>query len=130
MSSEIILKMDEIPNAREKKKDVVKIPKKKGRKLTPLLLYISQSKVKIKAWRVEMNKPGISKEKKHELRNKASALESRMNKKIQTKNLNESVGCRRLKFEKLTEIITNTICEKCTTGMCSHMQVAFKEQKD
>jgi len=59
MSSEIILKMDEIPNAREKKKDVVKIPKKKGRKLTPLLLYISQSKVKIKAWRVEMNKPGI-----------------------------------------------------------------------
>ena len=68
-----------------------------------------------------MNKAGISKEKKHELRNKASALESRMN---------ESVGCRRLKFEKLTDIITNTICEKCTTGMCSHMQVAFKEQKD
>ena len=56
-----------------------------------------------------MNLPGVSKQKKHDIRNKAAALESRMKAKLQSKNLNQSLDGRKLKYEKLADIITSSV---------------------
>ena len=63
-------------------------PVKRGRRPTGDLKYERESKARIDGWKDELKKPNLSTKEKNTLKNRISALESRLKKRAETKNLN------------------------------------------
>ena len=63
----------------------------RGRKLTETNKYIKDSRAKIRQWQEDLKNKKNTREEMHSLRNKISALESRISKRIKLRNLQEKI---------------------------------------
>jgi hypothetical protein len=94
----------------------------RGRKVTETTKYIKDSKKKIADWNKELKKPKLSLDEKHSLRNKISALESRVTKREEHRDLLAKIKTRRDNFMKIAEVIGHHSCRDCTGALCEQVR--------
>jgi hypothetical protein len=98
----------------------------RGRRPIEDTKYISESRAKIRGWKIELKRRGLSKDAKKSLTNKISALESRISKRQETNALKSTVTERRARFEQLATLIVDSsstmhcggiLIEACREGL-------------
>ena len=112
--------------------------RKRGRKLTPAEDYYKTSKENIGAWQAELNsgkdkKTGkdLTPKEKQKLRNRISALKSRMSKKEELAELEESLDKHRKRFTALIKHVYNELTVPQRDKICGLLpQMIENEEAD
>jgi hypothetical protein len=107
----------------------------RGRKVTADEIYIAKSLASIKEWKNDMKGLKFSDKKYKSCRNKIAALESRLKKRAEVKNLKNSLEKSQKMFEKVADIVSTVFepCSNCSKEMIQAIfekfQIPSKDQK-
>jgi len=107
----------------------------RGRKVTADEIYIAKSLASMKEWKNDMKGLKFSDKKYKSCRNKIAALESRLKKRAEVKNLKNSLEKSQKMFEKVAEIVSTVFepCSNCSKEMIQAIfekfQIPSKDQK-
>ena len=71
--------------------------------------YVMQSNARIAGWRQDLNKPGLTTKERNAIKNRISALESRLKKRTEHNELNKQVDRGQNKLEDIYNIIDGAI---------------------